>query len=174
MGKKKKPGAEKSQESILHLIQAADEGDEQALLQLEAKAPEAIRELVHGLVDLRKLAEKKIIHQMIGDDLLLKRGVEWQVEELRVALSGSQSSVLETLLIDRIVSSWLLVTYAEAKYVENTSERTWTSDEYLQRRIDRAQKRFLQACKALAQVHKLLGVRVQVNIGEKQINMMGR
>ena len=33
--------------------------------------------------------------------------------------------------------------------------------------------RFLAACKALAQVRKLLGVTVQINIAEKQINTVG-
>ena len=174
MGKKKTPETKSKPSSLSRLVQAADEGDEKALLQLEEQAPEVIRKLVQRLGNLRELVQENIIHLMSGPKLLTKRGIEQQVEELRAELSGPRSSMLETLLIDRIISSWLLVNYAEAKYVENMSERTWTADEYLQKRQDRAQKRFLQACKALAQVRKLLGVNVQINIAEKQINLMNR
>ena len=41
------------------------------------------------------------------------------------------------------------------------------------RRHDRAHGRFLSACKALAQIRKLLGVNVQINIAEKQVNVAG-
>ena len=37
----------------------------------------------------------------------------------------------------------------------------------------RGLRRFLQACKALAQVRKLLGPNIQINVAEKQLNVMG-
>ena len=40
-------------------------------------------------------------------------------------------------------------------------------------RHDRAHGRFLSACKALAQIRKLLGVNVQINIAEQQVNVAG-
>ena len=46
--------------------------------------------------------------------------------------------------------------------------------EFYQRRIDRAQKRFLSAIKALALVRRLQLPAVQVNIGEKQMNIVAQ
>jgi hypothetical protein len=40
-------------------------------------------------------------------------------------------------------------------------------------RIERAQRRYLSAIKALVQVRMLVVPAVQVNIGEKQINVAG-
>ncbi len=45
---------------------------------------------------------------------------------------------------------------------------TWSTDEGYQRRIERAQQRYLAAIKALAQVRRLVVPMVQVNIAEQQ------
>jgi hypothetical protein len=44
--------------------------------------------------------------------------------------------------------------------------------EYYQKFLDRTQKRFLNACKTLAQVRKLMGINVQINTADKQINVV--
>lgn len=49
---------------------------------------------------------------------------------------------------------------------------TWTGEEGHQRRQDHVQRRFLKAVKTLAEVRRLLGPNIQVNIAEKQINVM--
>ena len=41
------------------------------------------------------------------------------------------------------------------------------------KRLDRAQRRYLAASKTLAQMRKLRVPAVQVNIGEKQVNVAG-
>ena len=46
-------------------------------------------------------------------------------------------------------------------------------DEHYQKRQDRAHRRFLSSVKALAQVRRLLGPSVQVNIAEQQVNVAG-
>ncbi len=63
------------------------------------------------------------------------------------------------------------------KYVRNIQalERglSQANDTFHQQRIERAQRRYLAAIKALAQVRKLGVPAVQVNIGDKQINVAG-
>ena len=44
--------------------------------------------------------------------------------------------------------------------------------EYYQKFLDRTQKRFLNACKTLEQVRKLMGINVQINTADKQINVV--
>ena len=48
-------------------------------------------------------------------------------------------------------------------------------NEAYQRRIDRAQRRYLQAIRTLAQVRRLAApaTNVQVNVAEHQVNQMG-
>jgi len=54
------------------------------------------------------------------------------------------------------------------------SSLTLKQMEYYQKTQDRATKRFLIACKTFAQVRKLLGPNIQINIADKQVNMMGQ
>ncbi len=44
---------------------------------------------------------------------------------------------------------------------------------FYQKWQERCHRRFLSACKTLAQVRKLLGVNVQINIAEQQVNVAG-
>ncbi len=78
---------------------------------------------------------------------------------------------LERLLIDRVLTGWLHLHYAEALYVQRNGALTPAACEYHQRTIGRAQRRYLAAVKALAQVRRLRVPAVQVNIGEKQVNI---
>ena len=57
-------------------------------------------------------------------------------------------------------------------YAQGMAGRPWDGDECLQRRQDRTQRRFTNACKALAQIRKLLGPNIQINVAEQQVNVM--
>ena len=64
--------------------------------------------------------------------------------------------------------------------VDNISTRVHTDGDsthhqcsFYQKWQDRSQRRFLSAVKALAQVRKLMGVNVQINIAEQQVNVAG-
>ena len=67
---------------------------------------------------------------------------------------------MERLLIERIACNWI-----EVHLVEQLTNQMRADDkvelsqvEYYQKFLDRTQKRFLNACKTLAQVRKLIGV----------------
>ena len=51
--------------------------------------------------------------------------------------------------------------------------RTREEDEARRKRIDQAERRYLRAIKALVEVRRLQLPAVQVNIGDKQINVAG-
>ena len=55
---------------------------------------------------------------------------------------------------------------AEARKIGGVSEKV------LQKRLDHANRRFLSSIKTLAQVRRLLGPAVQVNLVDKQLNLM--
>ena len=57
-------------------------------------------------------------------------------------------------------------------FMDMLNDLSPAQQEQVQRWQDRAQRRFLQAAKALAQVRKL-EVNIQFNLAEKQINVMG-
>ncbi len=48
---------------------------------------------------------------------------------------------------------------------------TWEEDERHRKRIDQAERRYVRSIKALAEVRRIQLPTVQVNIGEKQVNV---
>jgi hypothetical protein len=95
------------------------------------------------------------------------------VDRLRKDLAGENPSPLERLLVERIISCYLHVHFAESEYSGTVGRGVSIAlAEYMQKRLDRANKRYLQALKALAQVRKM-GPAVQINIADRQLNVAG-
>jgi hypothetical protein len=69
---------------------------------------------------------------------------------------------------------WLQVQYADTLVAQSQGKISLKQGDYQQRRQDRAARRYLAAIKALAQVRRLLGPVVQVNIAERQVNLVGQ
>ena len=95
-----------------------------------------------------------------SEDAVRKRGMNLAADQLRLALSRDEGDPLERLLIERIACNWI-----EVHLVEQLTNQLRADDkvelsqvEYYQKFLDRTQKRFLNGCKALAQVRKLMGV----------------
>ncbi|MFC1611640.1 hypothetical protein ACFL6C_11830 [Myxococcota bacterium] len=70
------------------------------------------------------------------------------------------------------MTCWLALQQAELTLVQHKISSS-THAEFLDKRVDRAQRRYLQAIKTLAQVRRLLRPSVQVNIAEQQVNVGG-
>ena len=66
---------------------------------------------------------------------------------------------------------WLAMHYAGARYAQNLGKFTMAQGDYHQRTVERAQRRYLAAIKALARVRRLLTPAVQVSIADQQINI---
>jgi hypothetical protein len=103
----------------------------------------------------------------------LRDHIDGELSRRRTALHADGSSQLETLLINRILSAWLHVMYADAAYTQMLKRRaSFQESEYHQKRLERANRQLLRAIQALATVRRLLRP-VQVNIGQNQINVAG-
>ena len=70
-------------------------------------------------------------------------------------------------MVGRLICCWIASCHADFEQAERP-ERGSESDDRLQRYVDRRYRRFLQACKGLATVSRLLGPNVQVNIADRQ------
>lgn len=115
-------------------------------------------------------AERSLIKTMSGDDVLMRQAHERRLKIMRRELAGPNPTELEKLLAERIALCWFHLNLCEVVHAQKT-EMSIGVAEFHQKRIDRAQKRYLAAIKALAQVRKLQLPNVQVNIGEKQVNI---
>jgi hypothetical protein len=71
--------------------------------------------------------------------------------------------------VDRIISCYLHVNFAANAYTESVGPGARLEvAEYMQKRLDRANKRYIAAIKALAQVRKM-GPAIQINIAHQQL-----
>lgn len=95
-----------------------------------------------------------------------------QIAALREELAGPSPSPLEALLVERVVACWLHLQHTELRYAQHLGRLTMAQGEYHQRSIERAERRYLAAIKALATLRRLLTPVMQVNIAEKQINFV--
>lgn len=150
----------------------ATEEQHAALRAALAKAPDAGRAL-----DLAELAITAMInampHDVVGRVVQLGRA-----DALRNELSGTAPSVMERLLIDQVILSYIhlnLIEYQQSRLWEK--EMSMMTIEFWERRLDRAQRRYLRAIKTLADVRRLLHLpSAQFNInmpGGQQLNVHG-
>ena len=156
------------------LADKAQDGDQEAALD--------IREILDGSPDLAwrfikgpgKFAESAMIDEFTRDEALAsKEFLRHQLESMRVEVAGENPSVLERLLAERVVATWLQVQLFEVLYTVGMKGGTLIQDDHRQKRLDRAHRRHLSAIRTLAQIRKL-GPTVQINIAEKQFNTTGR
>ena len=154
------------------LRKRAEKGDEKAMAELRPLLKDFPRSLdYYG--ELAEHAQRALIQNMSGDNLVFQEGVQRRLDDMRVRLSGMSPTPLENLLIERILTCWLETQYYDALHAQNMKAAGIETGEYLQRRQDRAHRRFLSAVKMLAVIRRLQLPVIQVNIGEKQVNVAG-
>lgn len=166
--------AKERRQQIAELAKLAQGGDH-SLLPAIREMVDKENWLVDGTGNLAVQVQASWIKAYTDGNLLYEETVERKLRELRNSLGGPNPSALEMLLVERILACWLQANYLETLYAQRMGSRearTWPDDEGHQRRQDRAHRRFLSAVKTLAVVRRLALPAVQVNIGEKQINVV--
>ncbi len=95
-----------------------------------------------------------------------------KVHRMRVALSGTNPTPLERLLVERIVTCWLRLYESEIRTVQ-ARDLSIRQAEWCEKKIDHANRRYLTAIRMLATVRKLaLPVLVaQINVAKNQTNI---
>ena len=158
------------------LVRAAAGGDERALTEV-TRMFDGVQGAWDVVADLGLRAERAwvdLVASTTGDDPLFRRALERRLTALRREVEGPVPSALERLLAERVTVNWLAVQFADEEVARcfrgggNLAHASFHQD-----RLDRAQRRLMAAVKALAQVRRLLGPAVQINIGEQQVNVAG-
>ncbi len=122
--------------------------------------------------DMAYQAERSLIGAYGGGkDVLLRQASERRLALMRRELAGDNPTPLEELLAQRIALCWHHVHLCEAIVAQNAGSMSLAQASYQGKALDSAHKRYLGAIKALATVRKLQLPSVQVNIGEKQVNI---
>lgn len=155
------------------VLAAADAGDDVAMAELRAffdHNPAIWQQFSAFMGD----AESVCIESLAPGGRIEQEVWRKRLDDLRSELLEPTSSPLEKMLVDRIAMTWLYVQQAELQCSLGLGTGTLQQGSHNERRLDRAQARYLAAVKALAQVRRLQRHQpVQMNIAENQINFTG-
>ena len=146
---------------------------DQAVLPVVREMLDEFPAMVDEYGDLTQLAQNAMLSRIAGDDRLMHEAGKRKLVVLADEVAGPNPTALERLLADQIVLCWQHLRYVEVQWAQ-ARDYTFREGEYYQRCLDRAQRRYLNAIKTLAQVRKLGLPALQVNIaaeGGKQVNV---
>jgi hypothetical protein len=150
--------------------------DVQALRRVLKERPDLWREVGGGL------ARQAMAHLIASTSAtaLARELQKQEVEAIRHNLGYDCEPGIERLLVEQVALCWLRLNLLEYEYTTIRKERTMNIDQadFLEKRLNYAQRRFVRACETLARVRKVIRqtLALQVNIaagGGQQVNVLG-
>jgi hypothetical protein len=153
---------------VEELARAAQTGDLDAVAALR-QCFEEYPTLWEGVGNLARQAEYSVIRLAANGNPVVADALLQKLANLKVDLRWSSGTGLEELLIDRIALTWLQLAYLDVMCAQRGACLSAFAVEQLERRQDRAQRRFLAAIRAAAVVRRLLAPSVEVSVTARQI-----
>ena len=114
---------------------------------------------------MAEFAYKRLVDVSAGDQVALRESLNVGRLAMRQDLGYEEASALDRLLIDQVVLCWLRLHYVEFHHTAISNRDHW------ERKLSATQRRYLRACETLARVRRLRLPSMQINIGEKQLNV---
>jgi hypothetical protein len=168
--KLKELGAEEGIDILDLLVKGAggDKAASEAAIAFLRRTPEAVEVVISGSTTMQA---DWVAHT--SKDPFTRYVLEERCRKRRRELGGENPTMLERLLVDRIVICGLQVEIAEGRYIRVMEESTtFARAKFYEDSIDRAQHRYLAAIKALAQIRRLqLPTVAQLNVATNQVNL---
>jgi len=139
------------------LLTRAYTGDKAATHELRAML-DAHPEVVQTEGDLAHLAHITMIAAVANGDIVLSEVLIRRVAQMQTELEGMRPTALESLLCERIATCWLAVYLLDAASIETANGERPPENiiEQHERMKQKAHKRYIEACLALAKVRHLL------------------
>jgi hypothetical protein len=173
-------GSKRLTKSPAEAADLEDSSEDQLLTQMEAglSKPEVFerfkRELANstqlvGVGDLSAIAEKSWVKLAVGDSPLFVASLQLTLARLKSDLGGAKPTPLERLLIEDISVAWLQLHYEDIVCAQQYGEVSRERGEYIQRRQERAHRRYISALRALAQLRRIPVPLVQINVAQNQV-----
>ncbi len=153
------------------ILERAAEGDKSVLPQLRELLQESPT-LLRSAGNIAEQVERSWVGRIAGDNIVVSEAIRMKLTQMHRELSGDNPSLMEKLIVERILACWLQMQYVETIFAQNLSKMDPGAIQHYQKWIEKAQGRYLSAMRTLAVVRRLQVPNVQVNIGEKQINMV--
>ena len=145
----------------VELFGRARAGDATALTEVRRMICE--KKWIDWLGDLGRQATRQLIVKAAGGDVVWESGLTAKVNLLHQELLGDSATVLEVLLVRRVLNGWIAVHALELELTVRppTDAR---SREALDKSLSRAQRRYLEAIRELARVRRLEAPRLLTRV----------
>jgi len=164
-------GWSRSLAEINAIVRKAEKGDKDALAEVRELLSEPGRaDCLSG--NIAQEALRKMVKVATGGNPVIRESTARKFAEMRAELLGPTPTVLECLLVERIIATWYHLHQLEYMHASQES-MSLAVGLYYQKCISAAQKRYLAAVKGLSEVRKLALPALQVNIAKRQINVAG-
>lgn len=163
---------EKARDRFEDLNRKAAAGDQAAMLEV-CDALQRAPELIEKAGNVSAAATAELIRLVSGEPPWRQQATQFKLEELRREFAPV--GPLEAMLVERILMCWLQASYEDYQYAAMLRKggTPWESALAQQKLAERAGRRLQSAIKSLAQVRKLALPPIQINVGEKQVNIAG-
>jgi hypothetical protein len=162
------------------LSEKAEAGEKGARNELKEALRESSPEVIARASDIGRRAQHLLIDTAAGGEPLAEYALSARLDMRRADVAGENPTPLEVLLTERVVSCWMLVELFDvlmsaqlAKNTDSNCHIPFSTLKHYLRWQEVANRRYLAAIKALAQVRRLQsGIpSTQTNV---QINLDGR
>lgn len=156
-------------EEIQALVRKAETGDAGALAEVRAMLTLPGAGAALG-GDLARQTIKRLVGAYSKGNPVIEECVNRTLDQMRAELGGTKPTPVERLLVDRVLACWVHLHHIEGDYAVRVSMPVPLAL-YYQKALSAAQRRYLAALKALAEVRKLALPAIQVNVARRQVNI---
>ncbi len=136
------------------IVRKANDGDQRALAKLR-KFLDKNPQVWQHVGDLARTAERAWIALVANGSSLATEAMQRQLTQLKQELMGDSTTVIEKMLSDTVMATWLELHYLRSVDAD-TRSRTVTQGSLMLKRLESAQRRHHNALKQLTQIRKLL------------------
>ena len=160
---------------LKELSDRAEAGDKAARAELRKAVRESSPEIVREASDIARRGQWGLIKTAAAGDPLTEEALVARLDSMRRELGGPEPTSIEVLLIERVVSSWILLELLNSAYLTSVDKQQQVPHSFAKFYLDwqeKVHRRFLSVIKHLAMVPRLQsGVpnshtnNVQINLG---------
>lgn len=151
------PKAPAALDGLRALVEKARSGDESALPEIREHL-DIHPELWEHYGDLAAHASRAWVETIAGNNIHFREAILKKAASMRDELQGENPLPIERLLVHRVVVTWLQLHFFETAAAK-PGQIPLKQAEFIERRLNFVQRRYLQAMKSLVDTRRLLAVK---------------
>ena len=160
---------------LKELSDRAEAGDKAARAELRKAVRDSSPEIVREASDIARRGQWGLIKTAAAGDPLTEEALVARLDSMRRELGGPEPTSIEVLLIERVVSSWILLELLNSAYLTHGAKsQQQVPHSFAKFYLDwqeKVHRRFLSAIKHLAKVRQLQSGVPNTHTNNVQINL---